>query len=110
MDRMEAAISALLERSKPRANCILCGDEGQADGHSTAGCPKYRDPITKAVQAVKVAPQPVALPYQKGAELPGKKKKILTSPGRPAADVVVELVVQCVMWLQQWFDANVFIR
>ncbi|VDL82169.1 unnamed protein product [Nippostrongylus brasiliensis] len=54
MDRLESALTVLLERSAPRNTCVFCTPEAQTDGHGSGRCPHYRDAISRAVQASKL--------------------------------------------------------
>ncbi|KIH50811.1 hypothetical protein ANCDUO_19107 [Ancylostoma duodenale] len=51
---VEGACVELLERSKPRSPCIFCPLPENKDGHNTARCSRFADPVAKSVQATKL--------------------------------------------------------
>ena len=54
MGGLENACSELLERSKPRSNCIFCPLPENRDGHNTARCNRFPDPVAKSCQATRL--------------------------------------------------------
>ncbi|EYC39968.1 hypothetical protein Y032_0635g925 [Ancylostoma ceylanicum] len=48
---VQQILDLLLERTKPRSNCVFCTVEDNKDQHPTGRCCKYPDAVSRAVQA-----------------------------------------------------------
>ncbi|EYB92010.1 hypothetical protein Y032_0199g1666 [Ancylostoma ceylanicum] len=48
---VQQILDVLLERTKPRSNCVFCTVEDNKDQHPTGRCCKYPDAVSRAVQA-----------------------------------------------------------
>ncbi|EYB80848.1 hypothetical protein Y032_0398g720 [Ancylostoma ceylanicum] len=54
LDRIEGALNLLIERSTPKSACVFCSLAENADSHHSGRCPRFPDPVSRAVQASKL--------------------------------------------------------
>uniref|UniRef100_A0A7I4Y422 Zinc knuckle CX2CX4HX4C n=1 Tax=Haemonchus contortus TaxID=6289 RepID=A0A7I4Y422_HAECO len=50
-DGIEAALQLLMDRTAPRSQCVFCATAENTDAHTSARCPKFPDPVSKAIRA-----------------------------------------------------------
>ncbi|VDO86374.1 unnamed protein product [Heligmosomoides polygyrus] len=54
LDRIEAALQVLRDRTLPKSPCIFCTIAENPDSHHSGRCPRFPDPVSRAVQASKM--------------------------------------------------------
>ncbi|KAK5984922.1 hypothetical protein GCK32_000992 [Trichostrongylus colubriformis] len=53
-EALNRRIDIILERTAPKSNCVFCSIEDNNDSHPTGRCCRFRDAVSRAVQAANL--------------------------------------------------------